>query len=397
MVLVDQNLSKQKKIKWTAFEHFLWREMQKLRGLNIELSQEQGLEHFQVQSQEQALDGTLEHSLENTLGNTLEIAPEKTLEPFPQGVHFLLALSGGADSIALLKALLTIQQAAKIKISTMYVHHGESPDSEVNLYRNKCEVFCRQFCLENKVDFEPSEKPKEILKSEESLRDFRYAQLFAFQKKIGAEILVTAHHRDDLLETRLLRLIRGTGPDGIASMKTWQSNIWRPLLKTSKQELYLYLKERSVDYIDDPSNSSSDYLRNWLRNEWLPQLEQKATGSVNSLARSLEILAENLEYYQSQDREVLLIQSIKNQINIAVDGSDKNLFFVNRLDLLSLGLVERKQCIVKLLKRANINNISHGQVNEILKQLDNPQKVHKFKIGNCVWVVDAERVFVETK
>jgi tRNA(Ile)-lysidine synthase len=388
VVVVDQNSLKQKKINWTAFEHFLWREMQKLRELS--------------------------------LGNSLGYIPENS--------HFLLALSGGVDSVALLKALLTIQQAAKIKISAMYVHHGVSPDPNVNFYRNKCENFCRQFCLDHNIEFELSEKPKEILKSEESFRDFRYAQLFDYQKKIGAEILVTAHHRDDLLETRLLRLIRGTGPNGIASMKTWQSlnlnenqlkyyknpqmgfvdkkelktvpvthYLWRPLLKTSKQELLLYLKERRVDYIDDPSNSSSDYLRNWLRNEWLPQLEQKATGSVNSLARSLEILAENLENYQSQDREDLLIQTIKNQTNAAVAGSDKDLFFVNRLDLLALGLVEKKQCIVKLLKRANINNISHGQINEILKQLDNPQKVHRFKIGNCVWVVDAERVFVETK
>jgi tRNA(Ile)-lysidine synthase len=125
---------KSEKVKWNAFEHFFWREFQ--------------------------------------------------LIPSVKKSHVLIALSGGADSIALLKALLAIQSSAKIKISAMYVHHGDSSDFEMNSYRNSCEFFCHKICIENNVFFQVSKKPERILKSEESLRDFRYQQLFDFQKQI---------------------------------------------------------------------------------------------------------------------------------------------------------------------------------------------------------------------
>jgi tRNA(Ile)-lysidine synthase TilS/MesJ len=187
-------------------------------------------------------------------------------------------------------------------------------------------------------------------------------------------------------------------------MKTWQSLklnenqmifLWRPLLKVSKQELLNYLNGISVEYIADPSNFSNDFLRNWLRNEWLPQLEQKVSGSVKSFARSLEILTESIQGNEELDPIDLLIQSVTDDFQLDKNGQPKIKYFVRRIDLLALSISQRKQCIVKLLKRANIDKISSGQVNEILKQLDNPQKMHKFGFNNCVWVVDAERVFVE--
>jgi tRNA(Ile)-lysidine synthase len=372
---LDDLSLRNKKKKWNGFEHFLWRELQQIPFLQ---------RSFDVESA--AKD---------------------------QMPHLLLALSGGLDSIALLNGLLAIQASARIKISAMYVHHGDSADNEINSYRNICEFYCRKYCSENNVQFQVSERSPKILKSEEDFRDFRYQQLFSYQKQIGANVLITAHHRDDLLETRMLRLIRGAGADGFLGMKTWQnlnlnenqlSFLWRPLLKICKQELVDYLNERAVEYIKDPSNSASDYLRNWLRNEWLPQLEQKATGSVNSLARSLEIIAEILQQQQQHQQHQwrpdaigLAFQIKKNNEISEKKGSVSEKLTLNRVDLLALSLIERQQLVVKLLKGANVKKISFGQVNEILKQLDNPQKIHRFTVAQCVWVVDAEQISIELK
>jgi tRNA(Ile)-lysidine synthase len=336
--------------------------------------------------------------LEHKIWRELKKIPVRDIE----SLRFVLAISGGTDSMALLHLLAGFREFANIHLYSMYVHHGESERSEISDYRNRASLFCKEQSALLGINFDDSEKPKIDLKSEADCREFRYKQLTKFQRQVGAKILVTAHHRDDLLETRMLRLVRGTSEEGLRAMQTWQANsfnrevasfIWRPLLNIGRSEIEFYIKEKNILYLEDPSNNESDFLRNWMRNKWLPLLENKRAGSVESLARSLDNMVQNQDSIFKESTLDLLIQSkifLKN-------GKEVHQCFIEKKKFLTLDENEKKTLIIKLLKSAKINSFSLGQIKEILKQLDKVQKIHTFSLNNSIWVVDAEQVLVEPK
>src|SRR5262249_291317 len=95
----------------------------------------------------------------------------------------------------------------------------------------------------------------------------------------------------DLFETRLIRLVRGTGLNGLPSMRTISGVKFRPLLGLWPEEMLGYAKQNDIRYLDDPSNLDFKYLRNWVRHQWLKELEQKRPGAVRAFARSLELIS----------------------------------------------------------------------------------------------------------
>lgn len=310
--------------------------------------------------------------------------------------HFFVGLSGGADSVALLLALKNLQPQMQSQLTAIYVHHGiDSANSKQSAYRDQCELFCRNLCEEKQIDFKVSERPKAELRSEEEFREFRYEQFNLIRKN---NVLVLAHHVDDLLETRMMRLIRGTGSEGLLAMEEWQreNQIWRPFLQLSKAEILTYLNANNLNasdlnsnslnakaqiYLEDPSNQDPNYLRNWLRTQWLPQLEQKVPGATLSLARSLDVIANQLKV-EAKD----MLYGVKiNQIS-------EQSVTISKQDFLALGEKEQKHLIAKMLKSAQVSNYSLGLIEEIKKNLDNPQGVHTFKLSHSTWEVDVQHI-----
>lgn len=282
----------------------------------------------------------------------------------------LVGFSGGVDSLALLWSLHRVK---KTNVEACYIHHG--PGENLS-YRDSAESFCRKFCDQNKIPFHSKKHTGSVLNSEAELRDFRHRSLEEVRLQTSADLLALAHHREDLLETRLLRLIRGTGPQGLTAMRVFQAPLFRPLLKTSKKELQEYLGTFSLQSFEDPSNLDLNPLRNWLRQEWLVSLEKRQEGAVNSLGRSLEILAEALSE------------------NSLPEGLFKE-NFISRPHYLALSKTQQKQALAQYMLRQGAQDFSQSHLEEIQKRLDISQKEFIFKVGGIDWEINAQQIRVQ--
>ena len=182
----------------------------------------------------------------------------------------LVAVSGGPDSIALLDLLAGVTTDGRLRLVVAHVDHGIQPDSPAvaaavqdlaSQYGLACEV--------GRLDLGPTA-------SETRARRARYQWLEATRSRLGADWLVTAHHRDDQVETVLLRTLRGSGPAGLAGMATrTRAGIVRPLLPFTREELAAHLVARNLLAHQDPANADPRHLRSWLRQTVLPALEAR--------------------------------------------------------------------------------------------------------------------------
>lgn len=293
-----------------------------------------------------------------------------------QEKKILVALSGGVDSVALLRVLSKVHP--KNRLGVCYFHHGEDSNQE---YRKEAQVFCEKLCKKLEVDFFPL-KSSALAKSEAEYRQLRYEAMRRLMSQEGFAVLATGHHRDDLLETRILRLIRGTGAQGLAAMHSYKEGLLRPFLEVSKKDLKKYLREEKLRVFEDPSNESLDPLRNWIRQEWLKELEKKSKGATSALARSLETLAHELENRPGGD---LLSQ------NEAYKSQG-----LSRAFYLSLSSFEQKRLLAQYLFALGKKDFSQSHLEEIQKRLDKSQKVIMFKVAGCHWEINAEQIKVQS-
>lgn len=288
----------------------------------------------------------------------------------------LVALSGGTDSVALLRVFSKIHK--KDLLGVCYFHHGEDSNQE---YRKEAQVFCEKLCAKLGVAFFPL-KSSVLAKSEAEYRELRYEALGRLMKEQGFQILATGHHRDDLLETRLLRLIRGTGSQGFHAMHVLKDDKFRPFLEVTKRELKKYLREEKLRVFEDPSNDKLDPLRNWIREEWLKALEKRSRGATSSLARSLETIALEMENRAWGD---LLSQNEAYK----TQGLSRGFY-------LTLSPFEQKRLLAQYLFALGKKDFSQSHLEEIQKRLDKSQKVITFKVGGCHWEVNAEQIKVQS-
>lgn len=288
----------------------------------------------------------------------------------------LLAFSGGLDSGAGAKLLNSIQSRYSVPVRLCYVHHGESSEARQMEYRNTALEFSREVASKYNYEFVsnyPDNLPKQELSSEEEFRDYRLEVLSSFVKE--DEWICFCQHEDDLLETRLLRLIRGTGPEGLKSMDVLYEKTFRPLLVFTRSELEKYVSDKEIHYIDDPSNGNTKYLRNWVRNEWLPQLEARQKGAVDSLGRSLANLAGYFE-------EAAWVQDY-------ITGNA-----VDRSKLLCLSKEKQLQVFATFLYQKGHRNFKKSQLVELLKRLDSEQNNLTFRVMGLDWVVEPSKVYI---
>ncbi len=279
--------------------------------------------------------------------------------------EIVLAVSGGVDSMVLLEVFSCLMAVAKFKFKVCYIHHGLQIGSKNN-YRNKAHDFVKSICESMSINFITNEiQAVKGSQSEEELRSIR--QTF-FKNELKNKLVVLGHHSEDLLETRLIRLVRGTGMSGLESMQFYDGKYLRPLLGVSKQEILEYAKVKDIKYIEDPSNKNEDYLRNWMRNSWLPQLEEKREGSLKTLAQSLEKIV------VTDESKEIWSQFIEN-------GS------LNRARLMSLPVGLRPHCLAFYLNYLGSKSHSSNKISEILKRFDNNQKELSFEAVELSWKV----------
>ena len=277
--------------------------------------------------------------------------------------QFLLCISGGADSVA----LFSLFKDFPLNLEVFHAHHGPGQNKA---FRDQAQELVSKLCAKHKIFLHLVRSTRE-LKSENDFRRFRLQELSKWKADHSKGIIVMAHHADDLLETRLIRLIRGTGPQGLRSMSSYRAPIFRPFLTLSSKEIRNYLTSAHIDWCEDPTNQDSRYLRNWIRNCWLPCLERRRPGSVLRLAQSLEALV---------PEEVALPLKIKT-----FKLSEYRLYDSKRQ-------IHR---IAQVLQSQGIKDFTQGQLKEIQRYLDKPETRYTFKVAGVVWLVNAGRVMFE--
>ena len=197
-------------------------------------------------------------------------------------MNYLVAVSGGVDSVA----LLDMMAKADHRLIVAHVDHGIRPDSAADAR------FVEALAGRYKLPFVSTRFELGAGASEEQAREARYQFLFEEAKKFNAEI-VTAHHRDDLVETIAINLARGTGWRGVAVLA--RSGIHRPLLPLTKAKLYDYALKHRLEWVEDSTNGSLDYQRNRLRGVLKTMLDQRSAEELAILrARQLQ-LAHDIE------------------------------------------------------------------------------------------------------
>jgi tRNA(Ile)-lysidine synthase len=182
----------------------------------------------------------------------------------------LVAVSGGADSVALLDLLAGIAPERRLRLIVAHLDHGIQQGS--SLVAEQVRALAAGYGL-------PCEIGRLELgsgASETIARRARYAWLDEARRRLGADWIVTAHHRDDQVETVLLRALRGSAPAGLAGIASRSRHgIVRPLLGCTHSALVAYARERGLVFHEDPANQDPRHLRSWLRSELLPALEAR--------------------------------------------------------------------------------------------------------------------------
>ncbi len=178
-----------------------------------------------------------------------------------------MAVSGGVDSVVLLDLLVSNfkLQTSKFKLVVAHFDHGIRTDASTD--RKFVQALAKKYDL----PFEYSEGRLGPQASEALAREKRYEFLRSVRKKYKAKAIITAHHEDDLLETAIINLLRGTGRRGLSSLSS-NPEIKRPLLGFSKKEILSYARKSKLNWREDPTNRDEKYLRNWVRHNIIPVL-----------------------------------------------------------------------------------------------------------------------------
>ncbi|MBQ9763472.1 MAG: tRNA lysidine(34) synthetase TilS [Phascolarctobacterium sp.] len=239
----------------------------------------------------------------------------------PQGSSLIVAVSGGADSMALADGVAQLANEGYCQPHVLHVEHGlrgAEALADAELVRKFCEAKGLPFtCVHVKVK-EYAELHK--LSVEEAARKLRYAALEAQAKELKAEYILTAHHSDDQAETVLLKLLRGAGTEGLSGMQVRSGRILRPLLHLTREHLENYCQLQGITYCYDSSNDDVHYTRNKIRRELLPYLESNYNPAVKkALVQSAEILREDDACLNQMAQEKFNVLANCNEIGVVLD------------------------------------------------------------------------------
>ena len=197
----------------------------------------------------------------------------------PLGGPALVAVSGGADSAALLDLLAGSADQHGMALTVAHVDHGIHPDSAV------IAAAVAETARSYGLPFESVCLNLGAGATETLARSARYQALHGIADRLGSPCIITAHHADDQIETILLRVFGGSGPAGLAGIAARRGRLLRPLLPFRRAELALHVQERDLVYWSDPSNHDVRHLRAWVRNGVLPELRHRLPDLDRMLAR----------------------------------------------------------------------------------------------------------------
>lgn len=225
------------------------------------------------------------------------------LDEHPAG-RLRVGLSGGLDSCVLLHVLASDRRARSRGLSAVHVHHGLHADADD--WAARCEAACAALDVPISIVRVRVERDSgEGL--EAAARRARYG---AFASgALPDDVLALAHHRDDQAETFLLRALRASGTDGLASMRSWRPDgagwIWRPLLDRPRIELEDYAIAHGLSWLEDPGNADERLDRNFLRHRVMPLLRERWPHASQAFAESARLVSQSADLLHDTDRAAL--------------------------------------------------------------------------------------------
>lgn len=233
---------------------------------------------------------------------------------FENSDSLLLAVSGGLDSMVMLQLFQQLPYRFSVLHCNFHLRGAESDGDE---------SFLKDYCAAHQLDLQVKHfhtkayAKQEGVSIEMAARDLRYAWFREQKTRTQSHYILTAHHRDDLIETMLINLSRGTGIKGLVGIQPKKNELVRPLLFASRQELSAYAQSIELAHCNDSSNDELLYQRNIVRHQIIPLFEQLNSNFRNNVARTAQHLQHTSQiYYQAiESQQAQLLQN--NQLNIA--------------------------------------------------------------------------------
>ena len=328
---------------------------------------------------------------------------------------YLLAVSGGVDSMV----LADLFQVSGCRFQIAHInYHLRNEDSDLD------EKLVSDFCKKYKIPFHLYEVSGKDDPPENSVqtwaRELRYRFFREIQEKENLDFLVTAHHLNDQLETFIINLSKASGIRGLSGIPKNENRIIRPLLDFSKSEIYGFAKENKIEFREDKSNQKTDYLRNKIRHNIVPELLKINENFLENFGKSLSFLNQIKTFGEQKIDEILNRISKKTDENIVVskeklsaqndfvkfeilrkfgftdekemgkvfEAKTGSVFYLDDFQL----IVNRNELIFEngKEKRENDNVILEINDNELVIDKNIDAEIQEF--GNCFWRFDRSKI-----
>ena len=310
--------------------------------------------------------------------------------------HFLLAVSGGIDSMVLLKFFQKNNESYKFSVA--HVNHNYHSDAK------KMEYLVQDQCAKMNNDLVVENIFLKGVNSniESNFRKMRYTKLEEIRTEIKADFILTAHHADDQVETILMKIMNSSGFDGLQGLRKLRQNIIRPMYNISKSEISDYASLNNVKYIDDPTNSDNTFTRNFLRMNVIPELKKikndihiPFNNFTDRIDEVHDLIAFNVQNFCNSDSYTV------NHNDIEINKSDfYNLPFLVQLKIISNQCIDTKNSFsktdvreIKDLLRKNLTG-SSKRVNDKTILIDRNSLIIYKNMKNDIFInVEAGKEF----
>ena len=292
---------------------------------------------------------------------------------FSKDNNLLLAISGGADSVCLFFALKELGYNVELAHCNFKLRGKESDEDE---------YFVKELANKYGVKYHVNSFETQKYASEQKIsiqmaaRDLRYKWFDELLAVNNLDFVITAHHKDDNVETFFINLIRGTGVNGLCGIKAKNKKIIRPLLEISRQEIERYLTKNKIKYRNDSSNSEVKYLRNKIRHQLMPLLKEMNPNIEQIITNEIFVLDGVSKVFQEQ------MTAIKERLLVQKEG----IYKLNISELIELQHLE--VILFEILKP-----FGFSEVDQIIKAI-NSQSGKQFFSDTYQLIIDREQIII---
>jgi tRNA(Ile)-lysidine synthase len=312
----------------------------------------------------------------------------RTRKLLPASQRLLVAVSGGQDSLCLIKLLLDLQSKWHWQIAMVNCDHRWRSDSQANA------DYIEQLANNWQMPFY-RETATVIPATEADARQWRYQVLTEIAQRNNYAYIVTGHTKSDRAETLLYNLIRGSGSDGLQAL-TWQRPIdqlsinsitlVRPLLEITREQTGQFCEEKSLKIWLDITNDDLHYARNRIRQELLPYLQTHFNPKVEShLAQTAELLRSEVDYLE------ILTETLFQQVVFFENDSQKSQLKINRLVLGKTHEALQRRVNRKVLQQVMSTNPNFEQIEKLTALIHAPNRTQTDPFpGGAIAIVDGE-------